>query len=300
MTELLIILSPPRSFSSVVSTMIGQHPDLYGFPELHLFVGETVEQVMVHHKHRGRPQGPPGLLRTLADLHDGVQTTDTVLKARTWLDERSQWSTKKLYDYLLEKIHPKIGVEKSPVTVTTPEFIERAYRFYPEASFLHLVRHPVSARKSMFEFVDRKGKSAKLDPATGNAIDPVRLWYNTHINIINFLNTLPLAQGTRIKGEDVLSDPDLYLPQVSEWMGIRTDKVATEEMKHPETSQFACVGPYPARGGNDGKFMMSPTLRPGKVKEPSLMDALEGDMNWAVKEGFAPKLIKLANQMGYQ
>jgi hypothetical protein len=32
----MLILCPPRSFSSVVSAMIGQHPQLYGFPELNL------------------------------------------------------------------------------------------------------------------------------------------------------------------------------------------------------------------------------------------------------------------------
>ncbi|WP_218080109.1 sulfotransferase family protein [Anthocerotibacter panamensis] len=299
-SELLIILSPPRSFSSVVSTMIGQHPDLYGFPELHLFVADTIQGVMEHHAHRGRPQGPPGLLRTLAQLHDKTQTIATIAKARLWLSERGDWSTKKLYDYLLELIHPKIGVEKSPVTVTTKEFIERAYQYYPQASYLHLIRHPVSARKSMLEFVDRKGKSSKVEPITGLPIDPIRLWYNTHLNITNFINSLPTGQSMRVKGEDILSDPDLYLPQISEWLGIRTDKAAIEAMKHPEDSPYACVGPYPARGGNDGKFMMSPKLRPGKVKEPSLANEIEqGALKWAVNEGFSEKLSKLAHQVGY-
>ena len=46
MKDPLIILSPPRSFSSVISTMIGQHPQIYGFPELHLFSGETLGDIL--------------------------------------------------------------------------------------------------------------------------------------------------------------------------------------------------------------------------------------------------------------
>ena len=38
----LFILCPGRSFSSVVASMIGQHPDAYGLPELNLFLGPTL------------------------------------------------------------------------------------------------------------------------------------------------------------------------------------------------------------------------------------------------------------------
>ncbi|MEA3277491.1 MAG: sulfotransferase, partial [Pseudomonadota bacterium] len=61
--KFLIILSPPRSFSSVVSTVIGQHPDLYGFPELHLFIGDTVQEVIDVEYGKANYFGPPGVLR---------------------------------------------------------------------------------------------------------------------------------------------------------------------------------------------------------------------------------------------
>jgi hypothetical protein len=37
----LFILAPPRSFTSVICGMIGQHPQMYGLPEVNLFAGET-------------------------------------------------------------------------------------------------------------------------------------------------------------------------------------------------------------------------------------------------------------------
>jgi len=42
----LILLCPPRSFSTVVCAMLGQHPELYGFPELNLFVVDTVKELL--------------------------------------------------------------------------------------------------------------------------------------------------------------------------------------------------------------------------------------------------------------
>ena len=40
MTQPLFILAPPRSFTTVTSAMIGQHPEMYGLPETNLFVAE--------------------------------------------------------------------------------------------------------------------------------------------------------------------------------------------------------------------------------------------------------------------
>ena len=60
----LLILSPPRSFSSVVSTMLGQHPEMYGFPELP-FMGDTVREVIaLKREHKVGHAIPPGLLRS--------------------------------------------------------------------------------------------------------------------------------------------------------------------------------------------------------------------------------------------
>ncbi len=303
MSELLIILCPPRSFSSVVSTMIGQHPEMYCFPELHLFSGDMMKQVRRREARRGKPQGPPGLLRTLAQLHYGIQTASTILEARTWLDERHDWSTKKIYDHILEKLDekvaPKIAVEKSPETVLKPQFIERAYAFFPKAYYLHLTRHPISTSASLQEFLERKAK--RVVPNSVLPLECFSTWIRAHKNIINFTDQLPLGQSMRIKGEDILSEPDVYLPQIAEWLGLRTDKEAIEAMKHPEDSPYARLGPWGARKGNDGKFIKSPKLRPGKVKEPSLKDSLEkGEFKGILDQAFTEELLELTRQMGYQ
>lgn len=326
MPDLLILFSPPRSFSSVVSTVIGQHPEMYGLPELHLFSGDTILEVFEFEARHGNRFGPPGLLRTLAELHDGAQTTTTVLKALAWLDERQHWSVAQLFDHLIAEIdrqfHPKIIVEKSPLTVMQPEFIERAYQLFPNAYYLHLMRHPVTARRSWEEYRQTKRKLS-MSPKAKQAfqsiedyrnvkkqlkelpdlefnIDCIQLWLRGHSNIINFLNTLPLGQSMRVKGEDVLSEPDLYLPQIAEWLGLRTDSAAVDAMKHPEQSPYACLGPKGAFAGNDTEFMASPELRPGKVSQPNLQESLEkGQFEWAQNPQLVQTVTQLSQQMGY-
>ncbi|MBN2885770.1 MAG: sulfotransferase [Chromatiaceae bacterium] len=263
----LILLSPPRSFSSVVSTMIGQHPELYGFPELHLFIGDSVQEVLDREYRAGNHFGPPGLLRAIAELEFGVQTTATITRAIGWLAERRHWTTKDMMDHLRERVAPRIGMEKSPITALKPLGLERAWTFYPTAHFLHLTRHPVSTRRSMDLFLDQRARTEKR-----RAFDSLLSWYRFHRNILEFTQRLPPGQSLMVKGEDVLSDPERYLPQIAEWLGLRTDAAAIEAMKHPECSPYAYRGPAPAHGGNDGNFMRDPVLRPGRVREPSLSD----------------------------
>lgn len=317
MDTLLIMLSPPRSFSSVVSTVIGEHPDLYGFPELHLFVADTIGQLIEYEiKTKHRYCGPHGLLRTIAEIHEGVQTTETVARAIAWLHDRRDWSTKEMMDYLLEKVAPQLGVEKSPVTARTKRSLNRVYKQYPHAFFLHLVRHPISATKSREDF--NKDMLLKAMHTYGPKLMYHTIeWYEMHRNIMELTSQLPVGQTMRIKGEDVLSEPDLYLPQICEWMGIRTDREAIEAMKHPENSPYSCIGPMPARGGNDHKFMMSPKLRSGKVREPYLDDYLPSaiaELNeeeiWEMSrrigltkpsaEGIIDEVTKLTNLFGYR
>lgn len=315
----LIILSPPRSFSSVVSTIIGQHPQLYGFPELHLFSVDTVDE-MVKKKAESGKVAPPGVIRTLAQEHDGVQTTKTALKAIDWLLERRHWTTQELFNYLLELVNPRIGVEKSPQTTKKVKFIEKSYEWFPDAYYLHLTRHPVSSRKSIKEFFEHKeSKQYYQDDLykRSQSLDGLLVWYSMHRNILRFTNSLPSGQTMRIKGEDVLSDPDIYLPQLADWLGLDTGAEAIEAMKHPEQSPYAYTGPAPVPGGNDPKFMRNPTLRVGKVKEPSLEHFFE-TKNWSYasetvkdlleddsfevppEEDLMGDITQLANLMGYQ
>ena len=318
MHQPLIILSPPRSFSSVVSTIIGEHPQLYGFPELHLFGAETVGELISKEQKGGNVGGPPGVLRTLAQEHDHIQTATTITKGIAWLHERKDWSTKKLLDYLFDLVNPKIGVEKSPGTASKTKHIERAYAMYPQAYYLHLTRNPLSARNSMEEFFANKKRPRKgVGSYLKSSVDSLLIWFLVHTNIINFTNSLPVGQTMRIKGEDILSQPDVYLPQIAQWLGLRTDTEAIAAMKHPENSPYACLGPFPACGGNDPKFMRSPKLRQGRVKEPCLKTFWETqDWEWSTTElndylteshfelGSSPdiaiEITKLANLMGYK
>ena len=309
MHQPLIILSPPRSFSSVVSTMIGQHPQLYTFPELYLFNFNNLDDFFAFGSKHGSGSDLPGLIRTIAQEHYGKQTTKTNLKAIDWLKERSDWSTEKVFNYILDLISPRIGVEKTPATSRRINNIEKAYAMFPQAYFLHLTRHPVAAKKSIEEFLINKDlknyKKTGIWQEEKSRVNGLIVWFHYHNNIAKFTKNLPAGQTMRIKGENLLSQPDIYLPQIAQWMGLRTDSQAIEAMKHPENSPYAYVGAFPARGGNDPKFMRNPKLRMGTVKEPSLQEFWESNLSQQSEEAnsnseLQDNISNLAFALGYQ
>lgn len=84
---------------------------------------------------------------------------------------------------------------------------------------------------------------------------------------MNFMERLPLGQGMRIRGEDLLGSR--YLSAAARRVaGVRTDQEAIDEMKSPEESPYARTGPINAPFGNDPKFLANPKLRSSKVPIP--------------------------------
>ena len=82
----LFVLAPARSYSSVIVTMIGQHPELVGLPELKLFghrtIGDLEHSLPVYWRQRGFTHRSPGLVRALAEFEFGGQTRRRIVAAR--------------------------------------------------------------------------------------------------------------------------------------------------------------------------------------------------------------------------
>jgi hypothetical protein len=64
----------------------------------------------------------------------------------------------------------------------------------------------------------------------------------------------------RLRVEDLLAAPDLYLKQIAELLKVSTHSQSIDAMKHPERSPFACYGPANASSGIDHDFLENPVL----------------------------------------
>jgi len=287
MTEPLIILAPMRSFSTVTGAMLGQHPQMYSLLETHLFICDTMGRWWAMCRHHNLDHG---LARAIAELLVGRQDEASVEWARTWILRHLHWTTAEFFRFLAGLVHPSVLVDKSPLIVNRIEHLQRAYAAFPHARFLHLTRHPVGFGVSFLKFFNDLGIPI--------AIDPQVRWHRQHSNVLKFLANVPPEQQMRLRGEDLLADPDHHLRTITSWLGLRTDADAIEKMKHPERSKFAKFGPNNARlGGGDTEFFRNPRLRRSK----RAVQSLEGSLPWRFDGiGFTPDVRKLARDLGYK
>ncbi|HEY9632050.1 MAG TPA: sulfotransferase [Coleofasciculaceae cyanobacterium] len=295
----IFILGAPRSFTSLICAMLGQHPETYGVPELNLFITENLEQLLQRLKGVRQFQ-MHGLLRTIAQLYAGEQTILSVDMAYRWIFNRIHESTGDVYVELCGKVAPLPIVDKSPAYATKPEILTRIHKTFPNARYLHLLRHPRTQGESMMKVANGVLAllSGSIDYSTKPiTIDPQFGWYSLQRNILDFLSTVPAEQQMRLRGEDILNDPRSHFETLCQWLNLAWDESIFQAMLHPEDSPYASIGPYGSHLGNDPNFLKSPAFRYRSVAS----SYLDGPLPWRRdNNGFLPPVITLARELGYE
>lgn len=293
----VFVLATARSYSSVVTAMIGQHPDLFGLPELKLFlfpsIGELELALPESWRVRGVAHRSPGLVRAVAELMVGDQSPESVAAARIWLQERCLWSGEDVFDVLMSQTDPCATVEKSPENVMTQAALDRLSSAYPRARYLHLIRHPATSQRSM---QDHWRRTMPNQPFPDLEVYCVTSWLDINERVLIFGGSLPEDRYFRVRAEDLLNDPDSHLRAIARWLGVRQDDDAVATMNHPESSPFACFGPADGGvvGGNDPGFLADPVPH-----RPPLPQTLRPPVGETVPFALWARAATLAAELGY-
>ena len=293
----LFVLSPARSFTSVVTTMIGRHPGLADLPELKLFAHRTLGELQASlprfWAERGLVHRSPGLVRAFAQLEFGSQTVESLALAQSWLRARPHWSGAQVLDVLLTRLEPRAAVEKSPENILTDAAPRRLRAAYPRARYLHLTRHPLTTLTSTLAYRRRIFPS---QPIRGEPMNAIAAWLDAHGRVLDFAAALPNDAILRVRAEDVLNNPRATLRAIAEWLGVATDATAIEAMRHPELSPFACQAPADCGifGGHDPGFLSSPV--PRRVELPRTIQKPPG---WQGESQLWAAAVECAHQLGY-
>jgi hypothetical protein len=294
----IFILATPRSYSTVTTAILAGHPVIHGFPELLLNRGHTVGDAFAADLAKENlPWQLGGLCRAVADLHEGYQSDDSMERARKWLAERTTWTTKQVMEYLLSAVYPQIGLEKSSVTVKTDEALELCLSGYPNARYIHLTRHPVTAQGSMLRQWLEMFKDDQMPQRDDRllAARMAELWFSANYRVVRVLLGLPAEQWIRVRAEDILRHPHVLLPKILNWLQLYWDDSIIARMLITERWKFADRYSESSHlGGGDPKFFESPALR--DIPEPG---PLIFDPAWDLSEQATSRMSWLANYFGY-
>jgi Sulfotransferase family len=292
----VFVLAPPRSFSTAAVAVLAGHPALFGFPEMLMFSGNTVSDVLDTGVHksgsaRGAAARRSGIYRAIAQIEFGGQGENEIAAAATWLDTRRRWDSVQLLRYLFDAVDPLIGMEKSPET-SMPENLPRCLEQFPGARFVHLTREPGDSMRSMREHW-RFRLAGKSDAAVVATVASV--WYLVHKTIVETLAQLPPHRWIRVRGEDLLTDPATHATGVFSWLGLATDDAVRAAVRHPERWVFAGTGSHDHLFGGDPKFMRNPRLR--RVGPP---DPMAFPSDWQLLPEMTRRIMTLAESLGYR
>ncbi len=291
----VFVLSFPRSYSSVVTTMLGQHPELAGLPELKLFLYRTLAELDASLPARLRAEGiahrSPGLVRAIALYVFGDQSPRSAAAALAWLHERADWTGAEALDVILELAKPCATVEKSPENVATAAALRRISSAFPRARFIHLVRHPVTTMRSL----DKHWRATMpSDPLPDPMVSCLASWLDTNRRIVRFGAMLPEERFLQVRAEHVLNDGDAQLRRIARWLGVRDDDHAVAAMRHPEMSPFARFGPPGVIGGNDHGFLREPVPHPA-----ALPPTFERPPQLEANSALWTAVIETSHELGY-
>jgi hypothetical protein len=293
--EPVFILAPARSCSTICLALLAGHPALYGFPELLIFSEPTVGELIGSAR---RPMADPawaarkvtGVLRAVAEVHDGAQDRAALQRAGDWLAHRRDWTTEDLLDHLLESVRPRIGLEKSPDTVENDEALSRSLRAYPGARLLHLTRHPSTSIDSMVRHWSRKSGAdmSNLPRACAG------VWTTEHGRILRLTADRGPGLYRRVRAEDLLGDPAAELTRILGWLGLDAAPETVADMQRTERWRFAGHGPERGLYGGDTGFLGSPQLR--RVADPG---PVRFDPGWSLTTPMRARVRSLAGALGY-
>ena len=294
----VFLLAPARSYSTVAVAMLAGHPQLFAFPELLLFPVRPLRDLLAEelaqtgNRRIWAITQVNGILRAVAQLHDGSQDDDAIRAARGWVVAHGDRTTQELGDHLLDLVAPAIGVEKSPDTVGSDQAIAHCVQAYPHARFLHLTRHPVTSQRSMRNYwVDQvEGETAgSLVATSANA------WYWGHRRIIRTLESLPARQWMRVRAEDLLREPEQWLTAILDWLDLDSSAEIIARMCRTELWEFAGSGSPRRLGGGDRTFLAEPRLR--EIASPPPDIAFESELG--IPRPVEHAMRELAQQLGY-
>ena len=275
-TKPVFMLNSPRSFSSLIGSMISQHPELHGSSETSLFIGDTVKDIL---HNTPTPAFIQGLVRILAEVAEGGQTTQNCIYAYKFLLNNQDLTTYDILAIINKFTHGKRFFDKSPIHVYD---IKHLNRMPKDAHFIHLIRHPKDYHDSLENYFNLKAFIPKT--SSDYIYDN---WVQNQTTIETFLKDIPSDNKMCIKGEDVLSNPTDYMLKIAKFLGVDTSNISINAMLHPENSPYAKLGNAWAEFGNDIYFLKDAKLRPYKPKNSSL-------------HGLPEKVVEIALSYGYK
>jgi sulfotransferase family protein/thioesterase superfamily protein len=256
----VFVLSPPRSGTTLLRTMLGSHPALFAPPELQLLNFDTLRQ-----RRRVLSNGRDdfwlqGSVRALMALHECDADSAYAYMERF---ERADWSVQQFYRHLQGQLHGRTLVDKTPMYALDPAALRRAEEAFEEPRYIHLVRDAGAAVESFLE--------AKLHVffppffTEPPGLPPRQLaeavWDVSHENITTFLGEIDTTRTHRVFFDELARKPVETMRALSAFLDIPFIAETADPYQHDPRSIMTDPVHSNARMLGDVKFQQHVRVR---------------------------------------
>ncbi|NTW01790.1 MAG: amino acid adenylation domain-containing protein, partial [Oscillochloris sp.] len=279
----VFVLSPPRSGSTLLRTMLAGNPQLFAPPELDLLSFNTLAERRdaFSGDHSFWLEGPIRALMEL--LNVDVEQASQVMAGY----ERDQMTIKAFYGRLQQQLGARYLVDKTPVYPLDPAILQRMEDDFDQPYYVHLVRHP---HASVYSFME-----AKLDHIFFRYSHPFAqrelaelVWIISHEHILAFLQGIPAERQCQISFEELVSQPDPEMRRLCDFLGI---PFAADMLKPYEGKRMTDGIRSGAQMVGDFKFYLRNSIDPR---------AANRWQQFHTEEFLSPISWEIARRLGYQ
>jgi acyl transferase domain-containing protein/acyl-CoA synthetase (AMP-forming)/AMP-acid ligase II/pimeloyl-ACP methyl ester carboxylesterase len=210
----VLILSSPRSGSTLLRVMLAGHPQLYSPPELHLLPFDNMAQ---RQQELGVSYLGEGLQKALMELK-GIDATESQALIDNFVEENLD--IQDVYSLLQELTGEKILIDKSPTYANEKDTLDQGELLWENAKYIHLVRHPYAVIESFTRM-----RMDKLVGAGDNNPYQVAesIWTNSNQNTFDFFANLDPNKHYLVRYEDLVSNPQHTMEGVCEFLNLPFD-----------------------------------------------------------------------------
>ncbi len=297
--RLALVVSAPRSGSTLLRAMLAGHPALFAPPELYLLPFDTMRQ------RRAAFDGP------VASQREGLErawmgaTGCDATAARAWVEslEDADAPTAAAYRALADATPGRILVDKTPMNALRPAWLRRAQALATDLRIVHLVRHPAAVAESFAEA--RLGAlwwprmTATQDLAVPGALAGAGeeafgelLWEQIERTIDELRSRIRSDRWGQVRFEELVAEPRPSMATVCQILGVAWD----------ESVAAAVLDPY-GRGADrmtDGLHRQSRMIGDPKFSRYDTIDATRGGRGDASARPLAASTQDLAATRGYR
>jgi hypothetical protein len=277
---ILIVLSTPRSGSSLLTLMLNANRELYSGQELHLLpfftMGERREACPVDVE--------IGLLAWIRDLLRLDEDGATTWAYTTFPDACPIW---RVFEVLQQYTRPRIMVEKSPTSAEELCYMEHADAIFGDvAKYVHLIRHPYACIDSWIQLL------SEWFGAEGVTWEDMERGYR-HVNVSaqHFLKLVDDRRKLVLTYEVMVSDAKTSTQDICQLVGVEW----SDAMLYPYDSSES-LAPFMSQrtdqlAATDPKLFARKSVDPKqadkwrKVNVPRPLDVLT--VNLAEKYGYS-------------